>query len=78
MLALDRTVDVTAQLFAAFPSSAFPAKLDRSKLIQLLSEPLLVKVLCHACSILGTSSCIRSYSSLTTEEQRMSLLLGLR
>ena len=44
MLSVDRTAEVTAQLFAAFPSDAFPARLDRLKLFQLLTAPLAVKV----------------------------------
>ena len=43
-VAVDRTFDLTAKLFAAFPADAFPARLDRLKLIQLLSEPLPVKI----------------------------------
>lgn len=43
-VALDRTFDLTAKLFAAFASDVFPARLDRLKLIQLLSAPLPVKI----------------------------------
>ena len=40
----DPTIEIAGQLFAAFPVDAFPARLDRLRLIQLLNEPLSVKV----------------------------------
>ncbi|BDA48582.1 probable crinkler effector protein 8 [Coccomyxa sp. Obi] len=43
-LPVDRTIDVAAQLFAAFNFDGFPARLHRSELMQLLSAPLPVKV----------------------------------
>ena len=41
---VNRTGEVAAQLFAPFPSDAFPTRLNRLKLMQLLNAPLAAKV----------------------------------
>ncbi len=72
----DPTIEIAGQLFAAFPVDAFPARLDRLRLIQLLNEPLSVKVPVLRPLYPWYRALHPELLSLTTAEQQLSLVVG--